>query len=121
MESGTFVEIRVERQRRNMSVQHERLQSLFLQRRQHDPRFSQSATAAIDRKPIRHSREHEADMVGEELLPLLKCGRRTMHDHGRGNRRSVVLLPQAAYKVQQVHHQPPKPIPFYANHPNAPR
>ena len=58
-----------------MTVQHERLHALFLQRLQHDLGLSQTTTGTIDSESIGHSPCHEADMVGEELLPLLQGGR----------------------------------------------
>ena len=112
--SRALVEIRVERQRRDMTVQHQRLQSLFLQRRQHDPRFSQSATAAVDRKPVRHAREPSDGHGGRGVAAAPQV--RSAHDV----RQPVREPPQcrssstSCLQVQQVHHQPPKPILFYA-------
>ncbi len=72
---GMLVQRHVHRQRRAMSREYHRLDRLFLQGLQHDLRLPQPATAAVDAKTVRHASGHEADVVGKEPLPLLKCGR----------------------------------------------
>ena len=83
-DSGCSYRRRVHRQRRAMSREDHRLDTFFLQRRQHDPRFSQSATAAVDAKTVRHPACHETDMVGKQPLPFFKAGRRALMDGRRG-------------------------------------